>query len=746
MLALRSLVLALAVTALLLGGAIRAAAATWVNGTGIWDDDDTTHWSPATVPAPAASPGPYTAISLTQSSASAIDVTYAANTATAGPSNPTGTYYGNLTLSNAGGGITTLYLGGTDLLPANANVTLDTGGKISIAGGTLYADQSVTFNAGEVVQSGGVVQTRLYDVNLYPNAVGKTVTYTMSGGTLQIPTATNRAIEIGSHNYAADPPGVSNFNLSGTGQLIGKVNLGRPTGGPATLNQSGGIINGNGSVSYPQARQYFYIRPSGIYYLSGGFNGMWALGMSGGLLNMSGGAIDAGYDLEMLSGTPVATFTGGTATFRGLNLASAGTATVNINTGGTVTLTGALNTFIGGGVGTATATLNGGVINTSGGANALVTDIGGLLDVVSGTVSGIGNLTLRGGTFRQSGGSVTHSYDSHIGAVTGKSATFELSGGTHTGRNFLLGASFNGVSVSAGGGGTALLTGGTLTVNGNPADSVGIYISHPSDALPSTLTLKGTTLAGNAGINIAPLGTFQGYGTVGIGAGRQLNSSGRIIADGDGIDRTLDFTSYSGTLSNPVDNASDKGWFAVDHGKLVLRAVTVPAAGSVNWGESAADTDPDMINSLRITSTAGVTAGTLTAALLADDRSDVAPAVAALAALNPPFSSATAGLFDLDLGTFAFGTGSLTLQARYDHTAIPPEFPIGQLGLYLYNGTTWANVLGTVDTVNYRITSAAITSLGSGTNAGLLAITIPEPGALTLLVVAAAGLAARRRR
>jgi hypothetical protein len=731
------------VAVLLLGVTVPPAlrAATWIGGSGIWDNSDTTHWSPAAVP------GTGTVLSLTQSSATAIDITYAATTQTASPSNPAGTYYGALTVSNSGGGITTLYLDGTDLLPASANVTVDTGGRVSITGGTLYADQNFHFNAGEVVQSGGVVQARLYDVNLYPNAAGKTVTYTMSGGTLQVPGG--RAIEIGSHNSAADPPGVSNFNLSGTAQIIGQTRVGRATGGPATLTQSGGILNGTGGGAYPLARQYFYIRPSGIYNLSGGFNGMWALGMSGGLLNMTGGTIDAFYDLEMLSGTPVATFSGGTATFRGLNLNTSGTATVNINTGGTVTIAGP-STTIGGGAGAATVTLNGGIINTSGGAQPLATDVGGLLDVVAGTISGVGNLTLKGGTFRQSDGSVSHSYDTHIGTVPGKSATFELQGGTHTGRNFLLGASYGGTgNPSLGGSGTALLTGGTLSISGSPLDTVGIYVSHPSAVVPSTLTLKGTTLAGNAGINVFPLGTFQGYGTVGIGAGRQLNNSGRIIADGDGVDRTLDFTSYSGVLSNPTDNASDKGWFAVNRGKLTLRAVTVPANGSVNWGESAADTDIDLINSLRLTSSAGVTAGTLTVSLLADDRSDVATAVAGLAALNPPFSSDTIGLFDLDLGTFAFGSGSLTLQARYDHTAISPFFPIGQLGLYLYDGSTWTDVLGSVDPVNYRITSTAISAatFGSGANAGLLAITIPEPGALALLALAAAaGLASRRRR
>jgi len=597
---------------IVLTGVWQARAVTWQLGSGTWDDSATTHWNPAAVP------GTGTVVNLTQSSAPDINITYAATSQTAGPALPGGTYYGDLTVSNATGP-TTLYLDGTDSLPAN-NVFVNTGGTVNISGsGTLYPQYEMYLYGGTVTQSGGTVSLRYYDLNLYPGA-GKTATYNLSGGTLQIPG--NRALEIGSHNYMADPLGVSVFNLSGTGQIMGQVRVGRNAGGATMLNQTGGSINTTGS------RPVFRIRADGAYNLSGGSN--W----------------NSNFEME-------------------------------------------------------------------------------------------------GGSFTQSNGTFISTYDANICRTPGYTGTATLSGGTMSIRNLVLGGGYDGyMPVFLGGSGNALLSGGTLTLAGG--GGIGIYVSHPSAVVPSTLTLKGTTLAGGAEINVFPLGTFQGYGTVGIGAGQPLKNSGRIIADGGGVARTLDFSSYTGTLSNPTDNASNKGWFAVNQGKLLLPSMAVAAGASTKyWGEDTAAEGaggvPDLVNSVKL-DFHGVNAGTLTGSLLATDRADAYRT----AVVNSP---TTPGMYAMlacwDLGLTNFTAGNVDLTLRYDNAVDLGGRDPNDLKILHYNNSSgqWDILNTTISLANFTAYTTGVTSFSPFALAML-----PEPAAGLLLALASGLVALRRGR
>jgi len=91
-------------------------------------------------------------------------------------------------------------------------------------------------------------------------------------------------------------------------------------------------------------------------------------------------------------------------------------------------------------------------------------------------------------------------------------------------------------------------------------------------------------------------GTFRGWGDVYLR--RAFTNNGRVVADGYGTDRMLDMSHFEpcnitgvGRLPpvmNMIENASDNGWFAQNHGELQLPAASPvnDALVTCNWGES----------------------------------------------------------------------------------------------------------------------------------------------------------------
>jgi len=199
-------------------------------------------------------------------------------------------------------------------------------------------------------------------------------------------------------------------------------------------------------------------------------------------------------------------------------------------------------------------------------------------------------------------------------------------------------------------------------------------------------------------------------------------------------------------LTNTTDNTSNNGWFATARGTLLLPTLTVNATTSTNWGEAAGDTTIDLVNSLRLTTAGATTNGTLSISLLAPDRTDISTEMGTLSTASG--GGSVIGLWDFNPGSFALGSGNLTATARFDRVAYNGLLGgTGTLGLYFYNGSTWSNVLASSDMTNNWINSSAITSFGSGTNAGLLAVTVvPEPSTWLLLTASFTALVLFRRR
>jgi hypothetical protein len=298
-------------------------------------------------------------------------------------------------------------------------------------------------------------------------------------------------------------------------------------------------------------------------------------------------------------------------------------------------------------------------------------------------MNGVGIITIN-----QSGGVITNATALDM-RETGL-MTYNLSGGSA----YIAG--LVGVGNYANSHATVNHTGGTLWCNQ-------LTIGKSDGNYDCTYTLNGGTLninlPNNAYAKVYPNGTFRGYGTVTM-INYQFQNDGRVIADGYGSETNLDL-STAGALLNATDNTTNHGWFAVNKGKLMLPVFTVAGGTSTrNWGEPDSDTSIDLVNSARIVFT-GATAGTLTGALLAGDRTDVP------ADLIRP------------VGIWSFGgvtCTSATLALRYDDAAaVAINLGEADMRIWRYDGAGWVDVTASRDDVAKIITSDPVGSLASPT-------------------------------
>ncbi len=323
------------------------------------------------------------------------------------------------------------------------------------------------------------------------------------------------------------------------------------------------------------------------------------------------------------------------------------------------------------------------------------------------------------------------------GGQIGGAATITVDGGTFTGIG-PIGAGANGavVNLRSGSwtktgsdhfyarlGGRINHTGGTLTVGSgywlilgsqeNWSHSNGDLFFGDADGSAGTFTGSGGLILGNisfkmsgSGYQRTTYGTFVGHGTVGLTG--TLRNNGYLIADGYGTERTLNMGSFT-TVDNTVDNNEYKlsgdnnfywgkggtGWFAVNGGKLALPAIAVAAGpAAYNWGEKASDTDIDLVNSVRLDFADVSAGGSLSLALLATNRSEVADTRGTLVAA-----------WEVTAPSLAFT--SATTVIRYDDLRAA-ALGLTQANLRLYaraaKKTPWTDITASVDTAKKQIT------------------------------------------
>jgi RNA polymerase sigma factor (sigma-70 family) len=152
--------------------------------------------------------------------------------------------------------------------------------------------------------------------------------------------------------------------------------------------------------------------------------------------------------------------------------------------------------------------------------------------------------------------------------------------------------------------------------------------------------------------------TRTGLSGKGVVTATILDNSGIVKALADTTSPAVLDLSKVEEVINSVNNPPNgvNGWFVGPHAKLMLPAVMVAAGtNSYSWGESAGDTTPDLVNSVRFTLHDVATAGEVEMALLSPDW----PGVPAL-----PGGDRVVGLWSFDSNALA--AGGIDLLVRYD--------------------------------------------------------------------------------
>lgn len=690
-----------------------AGSQSWNTGSGTWDDVTTNNWSLGRVPVSGDS------VTINRGADTTVDFA-SAFFASAG-SNLLGLTLGGTGASNV------LQVGAGDTLNFTNSVTIANGGRLDMSGGTIsdvaptnsWHDALKINNGGSVRLTGGVfmipMQANCYladtsnhtaSLEVKGNAMLTNTAPPSSGGDLMaqrgnsmLTLADNGVIHIVRDVLVGTISGNHMWSISG-GTLRSTFANGSTGGmrfgggaGSVTVTQTAGIVS---STS-------FYLAGGATYNLSGGTNfvsnTIYLADVAGqsAALNMSGGTLTNGsYDLLARSGNSTLNLSNGEINIK---------RTISLGTGG-----GTHNWTISGGtlITRANSEPTDGVGATNGVGTVTINQTGGLvkfniLNMFGTATYSLQNATMTNGTvycdgiFTQTSGVHYVANDLVFGSAGGRTGVYTMVGGTLRSR---------GLDVGPAGGGAGIFTmiGGALSVNAGEGNSgsYDFFRVGPTNGVGSgTFTIKGGSVSGPfRSLYLNNGGVIRGYGDIlSITYTAPIVMQGRVIADGEGVDQNLTLGGMLNTVTNPVDNVSSQGWFATNHGKLILPPVPVAAATTnvYNWGEQKNDAMIDLVNSARFEFTGLSGSGSLTGAVMAIDRPDASPVSK---------NGVSTHEFTMTGATFS----KYTLTLRYDDVATRGHDD--QLALFRWTGTTWDRLTVSIDMANHWVTATNLTTLG----------------------------------
>jgi len=298
------------------------------------------------------------------------------------------------------------------------------------------------------------------------------------------------------------------------------------------------------------------------------------------------------------------------------------------------------------------------------------------------------------GTLFQTGGVLENVGQTTLGANSNSVGRYILENGTLTSLSLYVGNYGHGVFTQTGGTNTIgmflvipryytgvyNMWGGVMFVGTNGSSTS--YMCPGFAGVEGTFNFGTTNTSGvirqapgstNSAIYIGYLeggkGTFRGWGLSELNG--SIRNNGSVVADGYGTDRDLDFSRMAGLQANNLANAGGNGWYAQDHGRLLLPPVT--AGNPVYWGELS---NQDLVNSVKMALTGS---GTVTGALLAVDHALVN------SGLHKPV-----GVWEFAGGSGVTG-GQLTF--LYDAARVAAmNVDESRLLVWRHNGASWVNV------------------------------------------------------
>jgi len=295
----------------------------------------------------------------------------------------------------------------------------------------------------------------------------------------------------------------------------------------------------------------------------------------------------------------------------------------------------------------------------------------------------------------------------------------------------------------------SLTNGSTWTINGTAQFHFGV---NGNAGTKAELILDNSTLQYNVDSffnnrNATTTNATAGSQIIGNGlidgAGQAFANNGRVVASGGTLTMQDFFVMTTAVGLSNVEGGffGSNGWFAADStGGAKLTLPTQPFGTRQTWGGGnfGNDATPDLVNSVHFNISAAPVTGTLLGSLYSTDHVDVPAGL-----INP------IGVWEFSGLTFGGGS-SLQMIIRYDNDHSNLTFDENNLKLFHYTGSTWEEILGTVDTATRLFTSdaGAITSFSLFALAEDTMSAVPEPStyALGLIGLAALGLAAWRHK
>ncbi len=267
-------------------------------------------------------------------------------------------------------------------------------------------------------------------------------------------------------------------------------------------------------------------------------------------------------------------------------------------------------------------------------------------------------------------------------------------------------------------------------------------------ALPAMSGTKIIRVAAENGNVTLSGGVLRGYGE--IKKTGTLQVSGQVVADGHGIDRTLDLTSFKNIQSNVPSSEynTTSGWYAQAHGRLTLALQASADGSSYIWGGSPGDSSLSLVNSVRFTPLAAGLTEPPELSLVSVDRCDVPPLTG--------ITSTPLSLWQVDSSQLP---GLTDLTIRYDPATLDQTSAVE---LWTYSDGSWQMVSpasfefnpaehlvsGTATDFSYFAVTTSDSTLPSlqATPGDERAPSVPEPVGIGMLALASTMLVRRRRR